>query len=154
MRILVCVKRVPAPGAKIVLTPDAQDIDATLLGFTISPHEECAVEEAVRIVEREGGSATVMTLGPPEAEEQLRSAVSVGATSVVLLPSDHPRLGPGFHLSSAGLGHCQAGGGAGRAVRTRPVRQRVRRFRRLPGGYPRGSVPRAPDCDRYQGDRH
>ncbi len=94
MRILVCVKRVPAPGAKIVLTPDAQDIDSSLLGFAISPHEECAVEEAVRIVEREGGSVTVMTLGPPEAEEQLRSAVAVGATSVVLLPSDVPDWDP------------------------------------------------------------
>lgn len=94
MRILVCVKRVPAPGAKIVLTPDAQDIDASLLGFTISPHEECAVEEAVRIVEREGGSVTVMTLGPPEAEEQLRAAVAVGATSVVLLPSEAPDWDP------------------------------------------------------------
>ena len=94
MRILVCVKRVPAPGAKIVLTPDAQDIDASLLGFAISPHEECAVEEAVQIVERAGGSVTVMTLGPPEAEEQLRSAVAVGATSVVLLPSDIPDWDP------------------------------------------------------------
>jgi len=94
MRILVCVKRVPAPGAKIVLTPDAQDIDASLLGFAISPHEECAVEEAVQIVEREAGSVTVMTLGPPEAEEQLRSAVAVGATSVVLLPSDIPDWDP------------------------------------------------------------
>ncbi|MDE0375040.1 MAG: electron transfer flavoprotein subunit beta/FixA family protein [bacterium] len=94
MRILVCVKRVPAPGAKIVLTPDAQDIDASLLGFAISPHEECAVEEAVRIVEREGGSVTVLTLGPPEAEEQLRAAVAVGATSVVLLPSDIPDWDP------------------------------------------------------------
>ncbi len=94
VRILVCVKRVPAPGAKIVLTPDAQDIDASLLGFTISPHEECAVEEAVRIAEREGGSVTVMTLGPSEAEEQLRAAVAVGATSVVLLPSDIPDWDP------------------------------------------------------------
>ncbi len=94
MRILVCVKRVPAPGAKIVLTSDSQDIDAALLGFTISPHEECAVEEAVRIVEREGGSVTVMTLGPPQAEEQLRSAVSVGATSAVLLPTDIPDWDP------------------------------------------------------------
>ena len=94
MRILLCVKRVPAPGAKIVLTPAAQDIDASLLGFAISPHEECAVEEAVRIVEREGGSVTVMTLGPPEAEEQLRAAVAVGATSVVLLPSDIPDWDP------------------------------------------------------------
>ena len=94
MRILVCVKRVPAPGAKIVLTPDGQDIDASLLGFAISPHEECAVEEAVRIVERDGGSVTVMTLGPPEAAEQLRAAVAVGATSVVLLPTDIPDWDP------------------------------------------------------------
>lgn len=94
MRILVCVKRVPAPGAKIVLTPDGQDIDASLLGFTVSPHEECAVEEAVQIVERLGGSVTVMTLGPPEAEEQLRSAVAVGAHSAVLLPTGIPDWDP------------------------------------------------------------
>ena len=94
MRILVCVKRVPAPGAKIVLTSDGQDIDTTLLGFTVSPHEECAVEEAVQIVEREGGSVTVMTLGPPEAEEQLRSAVAVGATTAVLLPTGIPDWDP------------------------------------------------------------
>ena len=94
MRILVCVKRVPAPGAKIVLTPDRQDIDAALLGFTVSPHEECAVEEAVRIVEREGGSVTVMTLGPPEAEEQLRSAAAVGASSAVLLATGDPDWDP------------------------------------------------------------
>ena len=94
MRILVCVKRVPAPGAKIVLTPDGQDIDASLLGFTVSPHEECAVEEAVQIVEREGGSVTVMTLGPPAAEEQLRSAVAVGANASVLLPTDLPDWDP------------------------------------------------------------
>ena len=84
----MCVKRVPAPGARIVLTPDAQDIDAALLGFTVSPHEECAVEEAVQIVERGGGSVTVMTLGPPEAEEQLRSAAAVGSGAAVLLPTD------------------------------------------------------------------
>lgn len=94
MRILVCVKRVPAPGARIVLTPDAQDIDAALLGFTVSPHEECAVEEAVQIVEREGGSVTVMTLGAPEAEEQLRSAAAVGADSLVLLPTGVPDWDP------------------------------------------------------------
>lgn len=85
MRILVCVKRVPAPGAKIPLTEDAQAIDARNLGFAISPHEECAVEEAVRITETEGGEVTVLTLGPVEAEEQLRNAVSVGAHHGVLV---------------------------------------------------------------------
>ena len=94
MQILVCVKRVPAPGAKIVLTPDRQEIDASLLGFAVSPHEECAVEEAVQIVERQGGSVTVMTLGPQTAEEQLRSAIAVGATSAVLLPTEIPDWDP------------------------------------------------------------
>lgn len=85
MRVLACVKRVPAPGARIVLTSDRREIDAALLGFTVSPHEECAVEEAVRIAEREGGSAAVITLGPAEAEEQLRSAAAVGASEAALL---------------------------------------------------------------------
>ena len=50
MRILVCVKRVPMTGGKIVLSDDAQAIETKHLGFTISPHEECGVEEAVRLV--------------------------------------------------------------------------------------------------------
>ena len=88
MRILVCVKRVPAPGAKIVLTDDARSIDANLLSFTVSPHEECAVEEAVRLAEASGGSVTVLTLGPPEAEDQLRSSLAVGAKEAVLVATD------------------------------------------------------------------
>jgi len=85
MRILVCVKRVPAPGARINITADGQDVDTAHLAFTTSPHEECAVEAAAQLVERHGGEATVLTLGPPEAEEQLRYAVSVGMTKSVLL---------------------------------------------------------------------
>ena len=88
MRILVCVKRVPAPGAKIVLTDDARSIDTNLLSFAVSPHEECAVEEGVRIAEAHDGSVTVMTLGRPEAEEQLRAALAVGANAGVLIPTD------------------------------------------------------------------
>ncbi len=88
MRVLVCVKRVPAPGARINLTADERAIDTAHLGFTMSPHEECAVEEAVQLVETHGGSATVLTLGPPEAEEQLRYAVSLGVEHAVLIPTD------------------------------------------------------------------
>jgi electron transfer flavoprotein beta subunit len=88
MRILVCVKRVPAPGAQINLTPDEKSVDARHLSFTVSPHEECAVEEAIRLKEKHGGTVTVMTLGPTEAEEQLRYAMSVGADEAVLLSTD------------------------------------------------------------------
>jgi len=88
MNILVCVKRVPETGGRIVLTPDGQEIDRRYLGFTVSPHEECAVEEAVRIVEARGGSSAVLTLGPAAAEEQLRDALAIGIDRAVLLESD------------------------------------------------------------------
>ena len=79
MRILACVKRVPLTGGKMVLTADEQAIETRHLGFTISPHEECGVEEAVRLVEQHGGEVTVLTLGPAEAEEQVRDSLANGA---------------------------------------------------------------------------
>jgi electron transfer flavoprotein beta subunit len=85
MRILVCVKRVPITGGKMVLTADEQALETKHLGFTISPHEECAVEEAVRIVEAGGGEVVVLTLGPAEAEEQLRDSMAIGADRGILL---------------------------------------------------------------------
>ena len=88
MRILCCVKRVAAPGAKINVTADGLAVDATHLGFATSPHEECGVEEAVQLTERHGGEVTVLTLGPPEAADQLRYAASVGAHHGVLVATD------------------------------------------------------------------
>jgi electron transfer flavoprotein beta subunit len=88
VNILVCVKRVPATGGRILLTADGQEIDTRFLGFTISPHEECAVEEAVRIVEAQGGSSTVLTLGPDVASDQLRDAMAIGIEKAVLLETD------------------------------------------------------------------
>jgi electron transfer flavoprotein beta subunit len=84
----VCVKRVPITGGRMVLTEDAQGLDTKHLGFTISPHEECAVEEAVRIVEAGGGEVVVLTLGPAEAEEQLRDCLAIGADRGVLVKVD------------------------------------------------------------------
>jgi electron transfer flavoprotein beta subunit len=88
VRVLVCVKRVPITGGKMVLTADEQALETRHLGFTISPHEECGVEEAVRIVEAHGGETVVLTLGPPEAEEQLRDCMAVGADRGILLKTD------------------------------------------------------------------
>jgi electron transfer flavoprotein beta subunit len=94
MEILVCVKRVPMVGGKIVVTADEQDVDTRMSGFTVSPHEECAVEEAVRLVEQHGGSATVLTLGPPEAADQLRDMLALGANRAELLETDGREWGP------------------------------------------------------------
>ena len=88
MRILVAVKRVPITGGRMVLTDDAQAIQTRHLGFTISPHEECGVEEAVRIVEAQGGEVVVLTLGPAEAEEQLRECMAIGADRAIHLVSE------------------------------------------------------------------
>jgi electron transfer flavoprotein beta subunit len=88
VRIGVCVKRVPMVGGRIVLTEDARDVDTRMSGFTVSPHEECAVEEAVRLAERFGGSVTVLTLGPAAAAEQLRDMLALGADRAVLLETD------------------------------------------------------------------
>jgi electron transfer flavoprotein beta subunit len=85
MRILVCVKRVPLTGGKMVLSADEQALETRHLGFTISPHEECGVEEAVRLVERDGGEVVVLTLGPPEAEEQIRETLAIGADRGILM---------------------------------------------------------------------
>lgn len=88
MDVLVCVKRVPATGGRITLTDDERAIDTRSLGFTVSPHEECAVEEAVRITEQHGGSSVVLTLGPEAAEEQLRDALALGIERGILLETE------------------------------------------------------------------
>jgi electron transfer flavoprotein beta subunit len=94
MNVLVCVKRVPLTGGKITLTPDEQAIQTRHLGFTVSPHEECGAEEAIRLVEQHGGSSTVLTLGPPEAEEQLRDMMAIGVDQGIHLITDGSEWDP------------------------------------------------------------
>jgi electron transfer flavoprotein beta subunit len=88
LNVLVCVKRVPLTGGKIVLTEDERAISTRHLGFTVSPHEECGAEEAVRLIEQHGGSSTVLTLGPPESEEQLRDMMAIGVDRAIHLITD------------------------------------------------------------------
>jgi electron transfer flavoprotein beta subunit len=88
VNILVCAKRVPMTGGTIVLTADEQAIETRHLGFTISPHEECGVEEAVRLIEAHGGESVVLALGPAEAEEQLRDAMALGIDRAILLQTE------------------------------------------------------------------
>lgn len=88
MNILVCVKRVPDIGSRIDLLEDRQTISTKNLGFCISPHEECAVEEAIQLVEKHGGQSIVLTLGPAAAEEQLRDCLARGIDRGILLETD------------------------------------------------------------------
>jgi electron transfer flavoprotein beta subunit len=94
LRILVCAKRVPLTGGRMVLTGDAQALETRHLGFTISPHEECGVEEAVRLIEANSGESVVLTLGPPEAVEQLRDAMALGIDRAIHLLTDGAEWDP------------------------------------------------------------
>lgn len=88
MRVAVCVKRVPITGGRIVLSDDGRAINTQHLGFTISPHEECGVEEAARLIEANSGDSVVLTLGPAQAVEQLRDAMALGIDRAVHLETD------------------------------------------------------------------
>ncbi len=94
MRILVCVKRVPLTGGRMVLTDDERALETRHLGFTISPHEECGVEQAVRLVEQHGGDVVVLTLGPADAEEQIRDSLAIGGDRGILLVTDGEEWDP------------------------------------------------------------
>ena len=94
LRVLVCVKRVPAPGARIVLTDDQKAVDARHLPFTVSPHEECAVEEAVRLKEKHEGTCHRDDPGPRRGRGTA-AVRSVGRRGRGSAPDDgRLRLGP------------------------------------------------------------
>lgn len=86
---LVAVKRVVDSSSEVVLTDDAQAVDGRFAGFTMSAHEECAVELAVRL-----GESRVVTLGDADAVEQLRAALAVGCTAATHLVADPQTFGP------------------------------------------------------------
>jgi electron transfer flavoprotein beta subunit len=92
VNILVCVKRVPDSTEQVVLTADGLGVDGTKSGFTMSAHEECAVELAVQ--NAGDGEAAVLTIGDAGAVEQLRNALAVGCTAATHVVTDPQRLGP------------------------------------------------------------
>ena len=94
MNVLVCIKRVPDSSGEVLLSEDAQSVDARHVGYTVSPHEECAVELAVQVAGATGGEATVLSVGPADATEQLRNALAVGCASGVLIEAELERFGP------------------------------------------------------------
>jgi electron transfer flavoprotein beta subunit len=92
--VLVCIKRVPDVGGEITLTQDSMSLDTRYVGYTVSPHEECAVELAIQIARATDGEATVLSLGSSDSLEQIRDALAVGCNGAVLIEADTERFGP------------------------------------------------------------
>lgn len=92
--VLVCIKRVVDSSGEVVLSEDGHSVDGRFAGFTMSSHEECAVELAVQVAAATDGTAQALTLGDADAVEQLRHALAVGCTAATHVAADSSRFGP------------------------------------------------------------
>jgi electron transfer flavoprotein beta subunit len=89
MEILVCVKRVPDLAEnELELNPAGTDIERDELSYAVNEPDNYAVEEALQIVSRVGGTVTVATVGEEEDEEVLRRELAMGATQAVLISDE------------------------------------------------------------------
>ena len=80
MNIYVCIKQVPDTETKIKLAADGNGIDTTGIKWIMSPYDEFAVEEALRLKEKNAGSTvTVLSAGPARVVETIRTALAMGA---------------------------------------------------------------------------
>ncbi len=88
MNVVVCINHVPDTETKIRVTPDGTGIDRAGVNYMMSPYDEIAVEEGLRIRDRFKGTVTVLSLGPDTHRETLRKALAMGADRAVLLRED------------------------------------------------------------------
>src|SRR6056297_1792177 len=89
MEILVCVKRVPdTEENEIELNSEGNDIDREDLVYSVNEWDNYAVEEAIQIVDKVGGSVTVVTVGDEESEEVLRREMAMGAGNGILVDDE------------------------------------------------------------------
>jgi electron transfer flavoprotein beta subunit len=84
MKIIVCVKQVP-DAKDVRLDPKTNTLAREGVQSIMNPYDQHAVEEAVRLKELLGGEVTVLSMGPPQAEEVLRQAIACGADHAVLV---------------------------------------------------------------------
>lgn len=81
MSSVVCISHVPDTESRIKVS--GRKIDETGLKFIVSPYDEFALEEAIRLKEKTGGDVTVLTFGPERAQQGLREALARGATKAM-----------------------------------------------------------------------
>jgi electron transfer flavoprotein beta subunit len=91
MKLVVCINHVPDTTAKINVGSDGKSIDKAGVGFVINPYDEFAVEECLRLKEKNGGEVIAVSLGGDAHKETLRKALAMGADRAVLLKDDSPR---------------------------------------------------------------
>jgi electron transfer flavoprotein beta subunit len=88
MNIVVCVKQVPDTGADRTLRAEDARIDRAGVDGLINELDEYAIEEGLRLVEAHGGEVTILSMGPEQASDSIRKALSMGADKAVHLVDD------------------------------------------------------------------
>jgi len=90
VKIAVCIKRVPDSETRVKIAADGKSLDEAGVKFILNPYDEFAVEEALRRREQAsgGGEVVVLSLGPPAAQETIRTALAMGADRGVLLQTE------------------------------------------------------------------
>jgi electron transfer flavoprotein beta subunit len=84
MNVIVCIKQVPET-TQVKINPETNTLIREGVDSIINPFDMYAIEEAVRLKEKFGGKATVITMGPPQAEAALKEALSMGIDEAILL---------------------------------------------------------------------
>jgi electron transfer flavoprotein beta subunit len=88
VKILVPIKRVPDPATTIRVLPDGSGIATDNVKWVINPFDEIAIEEALRIKEKQGGEVVLITIGQSTWQEQLRTGLAMGADRAILVKTD------------------------------------------------------------------
>ena len=102
MKLAACINHVPDTAAKITVAADKKSIDKTGITFVLSPYDEFAIEECLRLKEKNGGDVTVVSLGGDSHKETLRKALAMGVDKAVLLKDDSVRDSSGVAQALAG----------------------------------------------------
>lgn len=84
MNIIVCIKQVPNT-TDVKIDPVTNTLIRDGVESVINPFDTYAIEEGVRLKERYGGKVTVVTMGPPQAENALKEAISLGCDEAILV---------------------------------------------------------------------
>ena len=84
MNVVVCLKQVPGT-TEVKINPETNTLIRQGIKNVINPFDTYALEEGVRLKEKQGGKVTVISMGPPQAIEMLKEAISLGADEAVLL---------------------------------------------------------------------
>ncbi len=84
MNIVVCIKQVPG-STNVKINPDTGTLMRDTAEAVVNPFDEYAIEEGIRIREKVGGTVKVITMGPPQADSALRSAIAMGADDAYLV---------------------------------------------------------------------